>query len=79
MIGNTYLKLKLLKRKIPFKTLYPYRSARKAEDFQKLSNKEIYFILQSNSTKWYKNLFKFISYPNFLEGHHILSQESFDG
>ena len=52
MIGNTYLKLKLLKRKIPFKTLYPYRS--KVEDFQKLSNKEIYFILQSNSIKWYK-------------------------
>ena len=47
-----HLKLKLLKRKISLKTLYPYRS--KVEDFQKLSNKEIYFILQSNSIKWYK-------------------------
>ena len=78
MIGNTYLKLKLLKRKITFKALYQYKSTRKVEDFQKLSNKEIYFTLQSNSTKWYKKPFKFISCPNFLEGHHILSQESFD-
>ena len=54
MIANTYLKLKLLKRKIPFKALNPYKSTRKVEDFQKLSNKEIYFILQSNSIKWYK-------------------------
>ena len=51
MIGNTYLKLKLLKRKIAFKALYQYKSTRKVEDFQKLSNKEIYFTLQSNSTK----------------------------
>ena len=34
MIGNTYLKLKLLKRKVPFKALYhTYRGARKVEDF----------------------------------------------
>ena len=51
MIRNTYLKLKHLKRKIPFKALYPYKGTRKVKDFQKLSNKEIYFTLQSNSTK----------------------------
>ena len=49
------------------------------KDFQNLSNKEIYFTLQSNSAKWYKKLFKFISWPKVFEGHHILSQESFDG
>ena len=57
MIGNTYLKPKLLKKKkkkkkkIPFKPLYPYKGTRKVKDFQKLPNKEIYFTLQSNSTK----------------------------
>ena len=50
MIGKTYLKLNFSK-KIPFKALYPYKDTRKIKDFQKLSNKEIYFILQSNSTK----------------------------
>ena len=49
------------------------------KDFQKLFNKEIYFTLQSNSAKWYKKPFKFISCPKVFEGHHILSQESFDG
>ena len=51
MIGNTYLKLKFLKRKIPFKALYPYKGTSQVKDFQKLSNREIYFTLQSNSTK----------------------------
>ena len=51
MIGNAYLKLKFLKKKIPFKALYPYRGTRKVKDFQKLSNKEIYFTLQSNNNK----------------------------
>ena len=40
-----HLKLKLLKRKIHFKALYPYKGARKVKNFQKLSNKEIYFTL----------------------------------
>ena len=53
MIGNTYLKLKLLKRKIPLKALsgsyIPIKGTRKVKDFQKIStNKEIYFTLQSN-------------------------------
>ena len=52
MIENTYLKLKLLKRKIPFvKALYPYEGNRKVKDFQKLCNKDIYFAPQSNNTK----------------------------
>ena len=51
MIKNTYLKLKLPKRKIPFKALYPYKDTRKVKYFEKLSSKKIYFILQSNSTK----------------------------
>ena len=48
IIGNTQLKLKLFKRKISFKALYPYKGTRKVMGFQKLSNKEIYFTLQSN-------------------------------
>ena len=51
MIGNTYLKPKLLKRKAPFKALYSYEGTKKVKDFQNLSNKEIYFTLQSNITK----------------------------
>ena len=51
MIGNTYLKRKLLKRKIPSKAKDLYKSIRKVKDFQNLSNNEIYFTLQSNSTK----------------------------
>ena len=35
MIGNAYLKLKLFKRKIPFKALYSYKDTRKVKDFQK--------------------------------------------
>ena len=58
MIGSSYVELKL--QKFLLKTFYYYnKSTRKVKDFQKLSNKEIYFILQSNSTK-YKKLFKFI-------------------
>ena len=45
---------------------------RKVKDFQKLSNKDIYLSLQSNSAK-YNKPFKFVSLLNFLEGHHILS------
>ena len=53
MIENTYLKLKLSKWKIPFKTLSLLptlcKGTRKLKDFQKTSSKkEIYFILQSN-------------------------------
>ena len=52
MIPNTYFKLKSPKRKIPFKALYTYKgTGKEEEEFQKLSNKEIYFTLQSNSTK----------------------------
>ena len=48
------------------------KGTRKAKDSQRLSNKESYFTLQFNSTK-YNNPFKFIAWPNFLEGLHILS------
>ena len=54
---------------------YNNKCTKKLKDFQKLSNKEIYFILQSNTTKYNKS-FKFILFSfnsNFLEGHHILS------
>ena len=53
---------------------YNSKVTRKVKDFQKLSIKEIYFKLQSNSTKYNKS-FKFISWPNFLEEHHILSPD----
>ena len=39
---------------------YNNKLTKKVKDFQKLSNKEIYFSLQSNSAK-YNKLFKFIS------------------
>ena len=48
---------------------------RNVKDFQKLSNKEIYFMLQSNSTK-YNKPFKFISWLNFLEGYLILTPKN---
>ena len=50
---------------------YNNKVTRKVKDFQKPSNKEIYFTLQSNSAK-YNKAFKFIWWSNFLEGHHIL-------
>ena len=37
-------------------------------------NKFIYFTLQPNCTK-YNKIFKFTSWSNFLEGHHIFSSE----
>ena len=70
MIGNTYLGLKLLKN--PF--CYNSKVTRKVKDFKKLSNKEIHLSLQSNSAK-YNKPFKFISWPNFLEVHLILSPD----
>ena len=57
-----------------FKKFLLFNGTWKVKDFPKLSNKEIYFTLQSNSTK-YNKPFKFISWPNFLEGHHVLSPE----
>ena len=66
MIGSTSQKFQL-------KTFYFKKKAtRKVKDFQKLSNEEFYFTIQSNNHK-YNRPFKFISCPNFLEGHHILS------
>ena len=53
---------------------YNNKVTRKVKDFQKLSNKEIYLSLQSNSAKCNKP-FNFISWPNFLEVHHILSPD----
>ena len=53
---------------------YNNKVTRKVKDFQKLSNKEIYLSLQSNSAK-YNKPFKFISLPNFLKGHYILSPD----
>ena len=76
MIRTTYLKLKLLKNLFEkfFIRYYNSKGTRKVKDFQKPSNKEIYFTLQSNSTK-YNKTFRLISCSNFLEGHHILSPE----
>ena len=49
MIGNTYLKLKLLKRKINFKALcHPYKGTRKVEDFYKLSYEEQHILSQED-------------------------------
>ena len=43
MIGNTYIKLKILKGKISINTLYLYRGTRKRKNFHKASNEEIYY------------------------------------
>ena len=53
---------------------YYNKVTRKVKDFQKLSYKEIYFIIQSNITK-YNKPFKFILQSNFLEEHQILSPD----
>ena len=53
---------------------YNNKDTRKVKVSQKISDKEIYFILQSNSTKYNKPI-KFISWPNVLERHHILIPE----
>ena len=47
MIGKTYLKLEILKKKkIPFKALYSYKDTGKVP-----KTFEIHFTFQSNSTK----------------------------
>ena len=51
---------------------YNNKVTRKVKNFQTLSNTEIHLSLQSNSAK-YNKPFKSISWPNFLEVHHILS------
>ena len=53
---------------------YNNKVTKKVKDFQKFTNEEIYFTLQSNSTK-YNKPFSFISWPNFLEEHHFLSSD----
>ena len=53
---------------------YNNKDTRKDKYFQKLSNKEIYFPIPSNSTK-YSKTFILIPLPNILEGHHILGPE----
>ena len=50
---------------------YNNKGLRKVKNSEELSNKEIYFLLQSISTKYNKS-FKFISWPNVLEERHIL-------
>ena len=68
VIGNTYLELKLLKN--IFK-IYCYNN----KDSQNLSNNEIHFTFQSNSTTKYNRPFKFPSWPNLFEGHYIISPD----
>ena len=52
-------------QKFLLQTFYPNNnSTRKVKSFQKLSNKEIYFTLQSNSTI-YNKPFKVISWQKF--------------
>ena len=51
---------------------YSNKVTRKVKDFKKLSNKDIYCSPQYYCAK-YDKPFKFISWSNFLEGHHILS------
>ena len=60
MIRNTYLKLKLIKRKIPFKVLYTYKGTRKVKDLQKSLIKKFtspFDIIVLNNTKSLSNSF----------------------
>ena len=58
-----------------FKTsCYDNQSTGKIKDFLKLSNEEIYFTLLSNKTKYIKT-FKFVSWPNFMEGYYNVSTD----
>ena len=72
MIGNTYLQLELLKRKIFFKA----RKVKNSKNSQIKKFTSSFNLIVLNNTK---SLSNFISWSNFLEGHYILSQESFDG
>ena len=60
MTGNIYFKIKLLKN--PFLKAFPtiIKVLGKKQDYKKLFNKDIYFSLQSNNTKYIKP-FKFIT------------------
>ena len=50
------------------------RGTRKIKNFQKLSNKDIYFTLQNNNED-YNRPFKFISWQNLFQGNWVLSPE----
>ena len=65
MIGNTNLEPKLFKKSLLKLFCYNNKVTRKVKDFKKLSNKEIYFILQSKSTKYNKLSFSFQSRSSF--------------
>ena len=52
---------------------YNNKDTKKLKDFQKLSNKRIYFILQTNSTKY--KPFKFISIHLSLTNHPSLTRQ----
>ena len=50
------------------------RGKRKIKNFQKLSNKDIYFTLQNNNED-YNKTFKFISWQNLIQENYVLSSE----
>ena len=50
------------------------KGIRKVKYFKKLPNKKINISLQSNSVKYNKSS-KFVSWPNFPEGHDIFSPD----
>ena len=69
---SKYLLRTKTSQKLSLRTFdYNNKGTREVKDFQKLSDQEMHFILQSNSTK-YNKLFKFISRRNSFERHHIL-------
>ena len=67
LLKNLLLRLSVLTRKVPGKQ----------KNFQKLSNREIYIILQSKSTTYTKP-FMPISWSNFIEEHHKFSSDIWD-
>ena len=67
LLKNLLLRFSVLTRKVPGKQ----------KNFQKLSNREIYIILQSKSTTYTKP-FMPISWSNFIEEHHKFSSDIWD-
>ena len=54
---------------------YNKRSIRKVKSLQKLSNKEIYFILQNNNEN-YNKPFKFITWTNAFNEHSVITPDT---
>ena len=56
---------------------FNYKGFKKIKNFQKLSNKEIYFTLQNNNENLHRP-FKFISWTNHIDRHPVFKPKDWD-